>query len=198
MNLKTILPSEVKNYNWIPSVTGLLWLIEDPNFDMIKKNHPEILKQACDRGSSIHAYIEDFYLKKNPILDLKYIEFIQQFLVFQAQNKFEWWMKFEQTLMCEDFWWTIDCINEVSEWNFTIIDWKTWASELNNMMLFKYSLQLTAYRILLEHNWYEWSFKWKIVLFTKWKYKIYEVDVYEKESDFMEILNHYKNLCNTK
>lgn len=179
----------IRNYDWLPSVTGILSLIVDPTFDMLKSNpdFDRIMKEACKRWTAVHEFIENTLLDKPCKIEEQYKWFIKQFLIYNVSQQYDR-IELERFIKSETFWWTIDCI-EYENNIVTLKDWKTAKQKPTGMMLQKYKMQLWWY-YLLERN----ITDAELVIFTENKTYIYEfneIELYKFAQDFWEILQHY-------
>lgn len=186
--------SDIRNYDWIPSVTWLLSLIVDEQFDMLNRNpdFERILKAAWERWTAVHKYIEDDLAWKNPIAQEEYKWFIKQYIIYKARYWVKQWLseKFLKWKYCAG---TIDYIERTNLISSTLIDWKTAKNKPTWLLLYKYELQLWAYYSLCEIN-NEHIKDWKIVIFMeKWLHVI-ELDEYQliqKAKEFKKIVDYY-------
>lgn len=155
-------PTYLYQNNPVPRVTEILssMLHEDYLVDWANrvglyqhKSHIEYRNSAANVGSYTHNYIEQ-YIKKNILPDF---EEVPQLIRYKVRNAFQaflnWWeiinkrkikvLFTEQELVCEYFGGTLDLLIEI-DGKIYLVDFKT-----SNQPSFKYSLQLAAYRYML-------------------------------------------------
>lgn len=164
------------NYNrywdWTMSVTEILSVIHDENFELIKARHAWALKNACDRWTSIHKNIEEWnHCSGNKLHDAFYLRFkeaqiIEGIDILQKEKRF----------VIEGISGTIDAIT-----NLWVVDYKT-SLNLNP----KYFIQIAAYCRL------SWETKWYLLLLNDKKYNFVKVDVEKYIVIWKQLLEYIK------
>lgn len=142
-------------WDWIPSITTILKLINDQWLEYIKKNYSKELELACDNWKIVHKDAEDFF--KKDWSSFKVSPQIMKFHVLYGIKS----IALEERVIKDGIQGNIDLIAH-SQMLETIlnIDYKN--TQLQSP---KYFVQLMWYKYL---NWYDWL----LVYAGKWKLKV--------------------------
>ena len=166
-------------WDWLTSVTELLWLLEDSTFEFIKKNYKEELEKACERWTTVHSNIEtntfnrEEYIKNNLEINKKDISrYYLRYKEWQLINGIKILHK-EKTFVNGQIRGTIDVIT-----NLWVVDYKT--SLIDNP---KYHIQVAWY------CWLSWEKNWYILYLSEKKYKFVKVDLEKYTPIFLELLD---------
>lgn len=177
--LKDKIDFEIDRYwDWIPSVTTILKLIDDPWFNFILKKYWDKVQESADRWTKTHNDAEDFFswiwsnLNKN-ISELHSL-FIKEIIWMETKYIKDWIS------------WTIDLEAIVNiKWNEyeANIDYKN--AKIKSE---KYKIQLWWYEFL---NWRRW------IIAYVWKEKLELVQVEDFYKDiFIELKEYFNKLLN--
>ena len=202
MRIKTNIEG-VRNYDWTPSVTWILSLLELDSLNEIAKlpNFEKIMKDAATRWTYMHKFIENDLQGKKVNIAKKYFDYIKQWIIYKNSQQVKVNLEnseFEKEVIKKWYLaWTIDFIQNVN-WDYHIIDWKTSASKVPNKELIeKYKLQLWGYANLIGSSigWYvEWASI--VIISPKGSHTIrldwYQLWIYEEV--FNQILDLYNNI----
>ncbi len=166
--------------NWIPSVTTVLKMIQDPWFDYVMQNFKPEVMEAARIWTEVHEWIETFFtdwaandsqwfknsVKFHSLYNIKIIE--------QEKQYMKWWIS-----------WKIDLIANVEyniNWIYNI-DYKNCLKHSP-----KYLVQLWGYKYL---NWNPW-----LLVYLKKKLKIVIVPD-EYELIFIELKDYFLSKLET-
>lgn len=213
MKIKNHIPTDIREYDWIPSVTWVLSMLELDSFNEIKKlpNFDKIMKDASTRGTYIHKFIELDLQWKNPKVAKKYMDYIKQWIIYKNSSTI-WIFKnakhevFYSTASITstscDVAGTID-YTESDDSVARLIDWKTSSSKIPNPELItKYKLQLWGYRFIYRmNNREQYVDRGEIVIFSPkgiYIISMTEYDLDEYEDAFRSLYDIYNKLKNWK
>lgn len=154
------------NNKKVPRVTEILSaMLAEPglmnwsnNLGWKRISYSSFMREAADKGSYTHLAIEKFLKKEDfKISNFKIMNFNIQLSVENAFQSFKkWWLDIhreysnielvlsEETLIGPYFGGTCDCVLKV-DGKYWLVDFKT-----SNHMSYNYTLQLSAYRLLLK------------------------------------------------
>lgn len=162
-----------RNYDSV-SVTEILWLIEDPNMEMVKEFYSLQMKQAAEYGTKKHWDLEKFFKKWeiwNDKIDINFQRALIENEITIIESEKTYKKKYESLPTIT---WDIDNISKVKN-ELTIIDYKI--SKKRNFKSKKYNLQLAWYRWLswinqsailyLNKEWYDFSVSEDIEYYDK-------------------------------
>lgn len=181
-NLLDSIPSDWDRYwDWIPSVTALLKLIQEPWFEYVKRNYANEVAIACQRWTDIHQWAEDFFDWVSPDIHKQIMKFhvLYDFTIVSKEQRIfkdiSWWI---------DITWTSTLLS----WGVLVnIDYKT-----NIKKNIKYVLQMCWYYYL---NWNPWY----ILYMSDKKFDLVEADIQKYMPIFLELKEYFfylKNLQN--
>lgn len=170
--------------DWSISVTELLSIIVDPWFEFVKANHPQKLKEACDRGTEIHSMLENSdtveIISTPSKKESAYYKYYKRFLEWKILSWVEILEK-EKTFIKDWIRWTIDAITDL--W---VVDYKS--SRRKNI---KYFLQVAGYCWLSDND------KWYILYMNEKWFDFDEVEDLEYyKKIFLELLEYSKTILN--
>jgi len=194
---------DIRNYDWVPSVTWLLSLLELPSFEVIKAlpNFETIMKEAWIRWTYVHKFIEDDLNWKEVKIIKKHSDYIKQWIIYKASTQIDRTVfKLEEKIETKELCWTIDYTRyeEILTPFVKVKDRKTSSTlNLSKDLEFKYKMQIGWYAVLKEMSWDFLVIEWEIVILSpKWCKTIlmdqWEVDNYK--SAFYNLLNYYKGI----
>lgn len=172
------LPDWWDRYNdWIPSVTAVLWLIIDKQFEIVKLMHAEAVAQACINWTKQHKDLEDLMNGNTKMSSVG--ARVYEYLIYKSYKV----ISTETRLVKKINWlllqWTIDLIIEDSSLVRKNFDYKN-----SKIISKKYLLQMWWYNLL---NWNKW-----IVFPLKGKNKVYHSNQEHKDLFFMLLEYFYK------
>lgn len=174
--LATEIPKDWDRYwNSIPSVTTILWLLIDENFNMIKRYNSKSIKESVESWLQVHSDAELFFKPNNWTTEcnLNVIKFHSYYNV-----KIIW----AEVPYKKDITWKIDLVCDIN-WTTYNIDYK-----YANYKSIKYHLQMMWYKYL---NWYDGK-----LVYLKWK-KLEVIDIDNSLYDiFIELKDYFLKLLN--
>lgn len=128
----------------VPSVTTILWLLQEPSFEYVKRTYPTEVQEACDRGTKIHWDAEAFFDGDSELIHKQIMKFHVLYNVKIIGT--------EVNVRTDLFQWNIDLVCRLStiyESKICNVDYKSSMNESK-----KYFLQLMGYK---EGNGNDWA-----------------------------------------
>lgn len=173
-NLLDSIPGDWDRYqDWIPSVTALLKLIQEPGFEYVKRNYADEVAIACQRWTDIHQWAEDFFDWISPTIHKQIMKFhvLYDFKIESQEQRI-----FKDISGGIDITWTSPLLS----WGVLVnIDYKT-----NIKQNIKYVLQMCGYYYL---NWYPGY----ILYMSDKKFELVEADIEKYMPIFLELKQYF-------
>jgi hypothetical protein len=180
--------SETRLYDSI-SITELLWLIEDPNMEMVKRYYSDKMQEACDYWTKVHKELEDYsnWKKLDPtMININFKIATIKYWLNHYESEWDYRMTISNLPVITG---KIDRI-VMKDSDKIIVDYKTswWKRNFKSV---KYNLQMAWYRILT------WIKKSALLYLNKNTYCFKETkDNTDYEIIFMELIEYANDLFN--
>lgn len=164
--------------DWIPSVTTMLSLFQEPGFEYVKRNYADEVAIACKRGTDIHQWAEDFFDWLSPDIH-------KQIMKFHVLYDFK--IAAQEQRIFKDISGGIDVIGNspLLSWGVLVnIDYKT-----NIKQNIKYKIQMGGY------NYLNWNPGYILYMSDK-KFELVEVEMDIYLPLFLELKEYFFYLLN--
>jgi hypothetical protein len=172
---------DARYWDWIPSVTTLLWLIWDEWFDYVKNHHADKLDISAKNWTAVHNEAENFFKKNSWVINvnkniLKFHSIYVDEIISTEKKYFKWWIQ-----------WTVDLVAEINYHKYNWIycnDYK-----FAKVKSEKYKLQLWLYEYL---TWYPW-----LIIYAKNKLEVVWVENFYMDI-WLELKDYFFKLLKQK